>query len=34
MEIGAEDGDPEDTGKPDKAAWRTATGASSDSDSD
>jgi transcriptional regulator with XRE-family HTH domain len=36
MEIGAEDGDPDETGdpddgKPDKTAWQAATGASSDS---
>ncbi|HEY3734919.1 MAG TPA: hypothetical protein VGL63_13500, partial [Streptosporangiaceae bacterium] len=31
MEIGAEDSDPDETGKPDKTAWRTATGTSSDS---
>jgi transcriptional regulator with XRE-family HTH domain len=34
MEIGAEDSDPEETGKPDKTAWRTATGTNSDSVSD
>jgi transcriptional regulator with XRE-family HTH domain len=34
MEIGAEDSDPEETGKPDKTAWRTATGTDSDSVSD
>jgi transcriptional regulator with XRE-family HTH domain len=31
MEIGAEDGDPDDTGKPDKTAWRAATGTSPNS---
>jgi hypothetical protein len=35
MELGAEDGDPDETGpgeneKPDKTAWRAATGSSSD----
>jgi transcriptional regulator with XRE-family HTH domain len=28
MELGAEDGDPEETGKPDKTAWQAATSAS------
>jgi transcriptional regulator with XRE-family HTH domain len=32
MELGAEDGDQDENGKPDKTAWRTATGTSSDSD--
>ena len=34
MELGAEDGEPDETEKPDKAAWRAATGASDNSVSD
>jgi hypothetical protein len=34
MELGAEDGDQDDNGKPAKTAWRAATGTSPSSDSD
>jgi transcriptional regulator with XRE-family HTH domain len=34
MELGAEDDDQEETGKPDKTAWRAATGSSDNSVSD
>jgi hypothetical protein len=34
MELGAEDDAPDDNGKPDKTAWRAATGTSPSSDSD
>jgi transcriptional regulator with XRE-family HTH domain len=33
MELGAEDGDQDENGKPDKTAWRAATGTSPSSDS-
>jgi transcriptional regulator with XRE-family HTH domain len=34
MELGAEDGDPDEDGKPDKTAWQAAAGTSPSSDSD